>query len=290
MDLPLGPGHVFLLGKYSRAGDALRAHGIPAAAFASPAEMTWEELASVHTPEYLADLRGGRHTSRTIPSEIDLTPAIIDAFRRMAAGTVAAARAAMRLGAAMNLGGGFHHAFRDRPEGFCYLNDIALAIEALRRDGAARRFAVVDCDVHQGNGTAAIYRDDPDVFTLSLHQENNYPAKQRSTLDIGLDDGVADVEYLRLLKDALDGPVARHAPEAVCYVAGADTYEDDQLGGLALTKEGHRLRDRMVLDGFASRNVPVFVTLAGGYARDIRDTVDIYAATGREVWARATPR
>ena len=285
--VPLGEGHVFRLEKYTRAARALREAGVPAEAFADAAPATWEELARVHTPDYLAELRAARHTGRTVASELDLNSRIVDAFRRMAGGSIAAARTARERGLAMHFGGGLHHAFAERPEGFCYVNDIAVAIEHLRATSPTRRAAVIDCDVHQGNGTAWIYRDDPDVFTLSLHQEDNYPVKRESDLDRGLADGTGDAPYLEILEDALAEMSRRHAPEIACYVAGADTFREDLLGGLALTKEGHAARDRLVLDFLAARSVPCFVVLAGGYARDLQDTVDIYAATGREVWKRS---
>jgi acetoin utilization deacetylase AcuC-like enzyme len=193
----------------------------------------------------------------------------------------------MALGAAINLGGGFHHAGPDRAEGFCYINDLAVAIRVLQREGHVRRAAVVDLDVHQGNGTARVFEGDPSVFTLSIHQENNYPIpKACSSLDVGLADGTDDREYLARLGEALVS-VWAFAPEIVLVQAGADPYVDDQLGGLALTLAGLEARDRAVLDGCAQRGIPVAVTLGGGYARRLEDTVRIHAQTCRLVLALA---
>ena len=180
-----------------------------------------------------------------------------------------------------HLGGGFHHAHADHAEGFCYLNDIAVAVRALQRDGAVRRVAVVDCDVHQGNGTASLFRGDDSVFTFSIHQEYNYPSpKEPGDLDVGLEDGTGDDEYLAELGRALERVWAT-GPELVIYQAGADAYREDQLGGLGLTMAGLEARDRMVLEGCARRRVPAAVTLGGGYARRLEDTVAIHLATCR---------
>ena len=194
---------------------------------------------------------------------------------------MAAARAALAHRAAVHVGGGFHHASAERAEGFCYLNDVAVAIRALQNSGELRRAAVVDLDVHQGNGTALIFEGDPSVFTLSLHQESNYPSpKARSTLDLGLEDGLGDDAYLAVLDGALER-VWAFSPQLVMFVAGADPYVDDQLGGLALTFGGLEKRDRRVLEGCAERGIPVVVTLAGGYARRLEDTVAIHTSTCR---------
>src|SRR5690606_14448182 len=172
--------------------------------------------------------------------------------------------------------------------GFCFFNDVAVAIRVLEAEGAIGRVAVVDLDVHHGNGTARIFENDPGVFTFSLHQEHNYPSvKPRGSLDIGLPDGTRDAEYLAQLQDALPKVMA-HAPQLAFYLAGADPYEDDQLGGLALTKAGLRERDRMVFDACAAAGVPVVVLLAGGYARRLDDTIDIHYATFEE--ASRTPQ
>jgi acetoin utilization deacetylase AcuC-like enzyme len=202
-------------------------------------------------------------------------------------GTTLAAREALTRGFGVNLGGGFHHACPDHAEGFCYLNDIAVAIRTLQHEGRVLRAAIVDCDVHQGNGTARAFRGDDTVFTFSLHQQRNYPTpKEPGDLDVGLDDGTGDAEYLERLEQALER-VWESAPELVIYQAGADPYREDQLGGLALTIEGLAARDLMVLEGGARRGVPVAVTLGGGYARRLDDTVQIHLATCRQVFALA---
>jgi acetoin utilization deacetylase AcuC-like enzyme len=272
--------HVFPTEKYALVRERLLAMGALAPdELGEPLPATREQLLRVHTEVYLADLEGLRWTPRTAASELPLDAAIVRAYTLAAGGTLAAARVALARGAGTHIGGGFHHAFADRAEGFCYVNDLAVAARALQHEGAVERVAIVDLDVHQGNGTARIFEGDPTVFTLSIHQEDNYPVpKQRSTLDIGLANGTRDAAYLARLDDALDA-VWEFRPDLVLYQAGADPYEDDQLGGLALTLEGLAARDARVLDGGAARAVPVVVTLGGGYARSQDDTVAIHAAS-----------
>jgi len=198
-------------------------------------------------------------------------------------GTAGFSNEALTRGAAVNLGGGFHHAGPDRAEGFCYINDLAVAVRTLQHEGRVRRAAVVDLDVHQGNGTAAVFERDETVFTLSIHQENNYPVpKARGSLDVGLEDRTGDEAYRARLDEALER-VWAFAPEIVLYQAGADPYRDDQLGGLALTFEGLEARDRAVLEGCARRGIPTAVTLGGGYARQLEDTLRIHLQTCRLV-------
>ena len=183
----------------------------------------------------------------------------------------------------VHLGGGLHHAFPDHGEGFCLFNDVAVAIRRLQRDGRLRRAAIVDCDVHHGNGTAFIFAADPSVFTFSIHQQQNYPAwKPASDLDVGLDDGAGDDEYLTRLAAALPNVMRAH-PQLIVYLAGSDPFKEDRLGGLALTLEGLRRRDRLVLDAAASASIPVAVVLAGGYAERVEDTVQAHANTVVEV-------
>jgi acetoin utilization deacetylase AcuC-like enzyme len=277
----IGP-HVFPTVKYGLVRDRLVSEGwVRPGDIYDPPPAARELLELVHTPQYVDDLEALRMTPRTAYSELPLSEPIVESFRRAATGTLVAARSALTHRAAVHLGGGLHHASADHAEGFCYINDLAVAIRALQKEGAVRRVAVVDLDVHQGNGTAMIFEDDPTVFTLSLHQENNYPIpKARSTLDVGLDDGCGDDEYDRALSAALE-PVWTFAPELVLYAAGADPYVDDQLGGLALTFSGLERRDRRVLEGCASRRIPVAVTFAGGYARRLEDTVAIHSVTSR---------
>jgi acetoin utilization deacetylase AcuC-like enzyme len=205
---------------------------------------------------------------------------MVDAFWLAAGGTILAARLALRDGVGFNIGGGFHHAFPGHGEGFCAINDIAIAIRRLQREGVIRRAMVVDCDVHHGNGTAAIFAGDESVFTLSIHQANNYPSeKPLSSLDIHLADLVGDTEYLHRLGNGYRAALALFRPELIVYVAGADPYMEDQLGGLSLTFDGLRERDRLVLWTALSHNIPVAVVLAGGYAQSVEDTITIHANT-----------
>ena len=271
--------HVFPTEKFRLVRDGLIAAGLIAAGdVIVPEPAPREDLLLVHTAEYLDDLDALRWTPRTRMSELPLTAAIVRAYVLAAGGTTRAAREAMTHRVGVHLGGGFHHAFADLASGFCYINDLAVAVRVLQRDGAVRRAAVVDCDLHQGNGTAHLFQDDPSVFTFSIHQEHLYPVKERSDLDIGLDNGTGDEAYLERLSDGL-ARVWDHQPELVLYQAGADPYEDDQLGALRLTLAGLLARDRLVLEGCATRGIPAVVTLGGGYARRVSDTVRIHQST-----------
>lgn len=274
--------HVFPTRKYGLVLAALIEAGLVGPAdVIEPEPLPRAALERVHTREYLDDLEGLRWTPATMTAELPLTREIADAYLLAAGGTTRAARLSLDHRLAVHLGGGFHHAFAGRAEGFCYVNDLAVAIRALQAEGRVRRAAVVDLDVHQGNGTAAIFASDAQVFTLSFHQESNYPMpKPPSTLDVGLADGVGDDEYLRRLDDALPR-VWEFAPELLLYQAGADPYREDQLGGLALTIAGLEARDRRVLEGAVARGIPAVVTLGGGYARRVEDTVAIHATTCR---------
>jgi acetoin utilization deacetylase AcuC-like enzyme len=274
--------HVFPVGKFRAVRDALVAGGLVAPEHVlAPEPPSRALLALAHDPEYLEDLERAAVTWRTARSELPVEPDVIRAFALSAAGTTLAARHALRAGAAAHAGGGLHHAYAGHAEGFCYINDLAVAAGAMRHEGLARRIAVVDLDVHQGNGTASIFQNQPEVFTLSLHQELNYPQpKERGDLDVGLRDGANDEEYLAALVPALRS-VWEHRPDLVLYQAGADPYEDDQLGGLALSFAGLEERDRVVIAGCRSRGIPVVVTLGGGYARRTEDTVRIHVTTCR---------
>jgi acetoin utilization deacetylase AcuC-like enzyme len=273
--------HVFPMEKYDLVLRDLIAGGdLPPDAVIEPEPASDEELRLVHTAAYLDDLAALRWTPRTASSELPLTAGVVEAYRWMAGGTVRAAREALTTGMAVHIGGGFHHAFADLASGFCYLNDLAIAIRVVRRDRGIARAAVIDVDLHQGNGTAHIFQSEPEVFTFSIHQERLYPIKERGSLDIGLDDGTGDDEYLRRLAVGLEH-VWDHRPEFVLVQAGADPYLDDQLGALRLTVEGLAARDRMVLAGCAGRGIPVAVTLGGGYARQLTDLVRIHAQTCR---------
>jgi acetoin utilization deacetylase AcuC-like enzyme len=260
---------------------------------------SWDDLALVHTPDYLAKLRSGAMAIEDIAQlELPWSPQMVEGFRLMVGGTMAAALIAagdrespltrpanpqppIHNPLGIHLGGGLHHAFPNHGEGFCPFNDIAVAVRVLQRRGL-ERMAIVDLDVHHGNGTAFIFESDPRVFTFSMHQQHNYPMwKPRGSLDIGLADGTHDATYLAALEGALPEVMA-HRPECVFYLAGADPYEDDQLGGLRLSKEGLRARDRMVVDAVRRASTPLVVVLAGGYARRIEDTVAIHTATVEE--------
>jgi acetoin utilization deacetylase AcuC-like enzyme len=271
--------HVFPTVKYRLVREGLMAAGaITGQEVLVPEPASREDLLLVHTPEYLDDLACLRRTPRTSMSELPLTEGIVRAYVLAAGGTTLAARQALLHGAGVHLGGGFHHAFADLASGFCYINDLAVAIRVLQREGAIRRAAVVDCDLHQGNGTAHLFRDDDDVFTFSIHQEHLYPVKEASDLDIGLENGADDSEFNGRLAEALP-KVWAHAPEIVLYQAGADPFEDDQLGSLRLTFAGLLERDRLVIAGCAERGIPVAVTLGGGYARRVSDTARIHQTT-----------
>ena len=280
--------HVFPMEKFRLVYDALLRDGdVPASAFLAPGPATLDDLRLVHTKAYLDDLVALRSTARTLPSELPLSSQIVRAYFLAAGGTILACRRALADGRSMNLTGGFHHTFPDHAEGFCYINDIAVAVRKLRAEGRVARAAVVDCDLHQGNGTAAIFQTDPSVFTFSMHQENNYPIKQQSDIDIGLDDGTGDDEYVELLERHLVEILDSFQPELVLYVAGADPYERDQLGGLGLSLDGLRRRDGCVIGHCAARNIPLAVVLAGGYAQDLAETIQIHHTTARLLWEAA---
>jgi acetoin utilization deacetylase AcuC-like enzyme len=283
------PGHVWPTAKYRLIAERLGCGGPaggsrpPGLTFVEPPLASWDDLALVHSAEYLAKLRGGTLTADEIATlELPWMPEFADTFRLMAGGTCAAAGAALQDGCAAHLGGGLHHAFAGHGEGFCPVNDVAIAIRVLQRDRRIRSAAVVDLDVHHGNGTAMIFESDPDVFTFSMHQQHNYPFfKPRGDLDIGLEDGVRDERYLGLLRGALPRVMESREsrPELIVYVAGADPYEQDRLGGLKLTKTGLAERDRLVVEAARSAGVPLVTVLAGGYAVDVQDTVDIQVTT-----------
>lgn len=270
--------------KYRLVRDRLLAEGtIADTDVVEPTPASDDDVALVHTSDYIRKIKTGiLSLEEQLVLEVPFSPALREATWICAGGSALAGRLALNKGIAVHLGGGFHHAFPDHGEGFCLINDVAIAIRALQREGAVRRVAVVDLDVHHGNGTAAIFQADPDVFTFSMHQERNYPAwKPPSDLDIGLDDGVGDEKYLALLDRHLPEILNRHRPELVFYLAGADPYQFDQLGGLGLTLAGLRRRDELVFARAASEHVAVAVCLAGGYALNPDDTVEIHCNTVR---------
>jgi acetoin utilization deacetylase AcuC-like enzyme len=245
-----------------------------------------EDLLLVHEPGYLAHLRRlAEFGWGFLTPDTPVSPEILDKAILAAGGTLLAGRLALGRGAALHLSGGFHHAFSDHGEGFCYINDVAVAIRCLQRDGALVRAAIIDCDVHQGNGNAAIFRGDESVFTFSIHEEDNYPMpKPPSDLDLGLPWRCRDAHYLDGVREGVEAALGSRPDLAFC-LAGADPYEGDMLGGLAVTMQGLLERDRLVLSACAGAGVPVAVVLAGGYARDTADTVAIHCATAREVKA-----
>jgi len=280
-DLHLG-AHVFPSKKYKWLRDRLiRTRFATAEDFVEPTPATDEDILLVHDAEWVGKLRNGTLSYQDILRlEIPYSRQMVEAFWLAAGGTIAAARLALQHGFGFNIGGGFHHAFPAHGEGFCAINDIAVAIRRLQRDGAIRRAMVVDCDVHHGNGTAAIFAGDQSVFTLSIHQFNNYPTeKPPSSLDIHLADGIGDAEYLHRLGNGYRAALAMTQPELVVYVAGADPYYEDQLGGLSLTFDGLKERDRLVLWTALTHRIPVAVVLAGGYAQSVEDTITIHANT-----------
>jgi acetoin utilization deacetylase AcuC-like enzyme len=249
--------------------------------FLMPEPAADEDVLRVHTPAYVQKLQTDSLTlSERMKLEIPVSESTVQAFWLAAGGSILAGRQALRDGFAANLSGGFHHAYPDHGEGFCMLHDVAIAIRALQARGAIRTAMTVDTDVHHGNGTAAIFANDASVYTLSIHQENNYPMpKPPSDQDIGLDDGTRDAEYLAVLKKGLIHSLKTITPDLIFYVGGADPYREDQLGGLALTLEGLQKRDRLVFEHARRRGIPVASTMAGGYARRVADTVRIHINT-----------
>lgn len=280
-DLNLG-AHVFPSNKYRYVRDLLLSDGIAVAGdFLTPESASDEDILRVHSQEYVEKLKAGTLTYLEIlRMEVPYSPQLIEACWLAAGGSILAARCALADGWAGNIGGGFHHAYADHGEGFCVIHDVAVAIRRLQFDGKIQTAMVVDTDVHQGNGTAAIFARDESVFTLSIHQENNYPhPKPPSNIDVNLPDGIGDKEYLAILEKYVHQAFHHFSPQLLFYVAGADPYREDQLGGLALTIEGLAKRDALVFDYARRHRVPVAITLAGGYARRVADTVRIHANT-----------
>ena len=309
--LPIG-SHVFPAEKYQRIHEGLLAAGVAESSdFVVPRPATDHDVLLVHTPQYVEKLRTGTLSQREeLELEVPYSPELVRAFWLAAGGSILAAEHALNDGVAISIGGGFHHAFPDHGEGFCLIHDVAIAIRRMQRDGKIRTAMTVDCDVHQGNGTAAIFAgsrtaSEPlpsvptpppnpsntspakmrsaqagDVFTISLHQENNYPLwKPPSSIDIDLPDEIGDDDYLAWLDNALSSGLRQFEPELICYLAGADPYRQDQLGGLALTIGGLKKRDELVFRVAKARGIPVMVTFAGGYALHVEDTVTIHSNT-----------
>jgi acetoin utilization deacetylase AcuC-like enzyme len=284
-EVDLGP-HVFATHKYRLVRDLLLAGTwVSPDQFVEAEPVPPDALARVHTAAYLLKIRDDDLSpAERYVLEVPFTRALERAAMVCCGGTLLAGRLACEEGVAAHLGGGFHHAFADHGEGFCLLNDVAVAATALLDEGVVSRVLVVDLDVHQGNGTAHIFLGDGRVFTFSMHQERNYPQeKAGSDLDIGLPDGTGDAQYLATLEVNLPRIVERHRPELAFYLAGADPFREDQLGGLSLTREGLRGRDAYVLRTLRGADCAVAVTLAGGYAVRVADTVAIHAATVEEM-------
>ncbi len=319
--LPIG-NHVFPAEKYRRIHNRLISTGIAGPEdFLEPQPATDQDILLVHKPEYVQKLKTGTLTQREeMEMEIPYSKELVDAFWLAAGGSILAARHCLIDGVCISIGGGFHHAFPDHGEGFCMIHDVAVAIRRLQSDDKIRTAMTVDCDVHQGNGTAAIFagtrtasallpsssvstvehpKNAPrgkmrgahagDVFTISLHQHNNYPLwKPPSSIDVDLPDGTSDDDYLAWLDNAVSSGLRQFEPDLICYVAGADPYCEDQLGGLNLTIEGLKKRDKLVFTVAKARSIPVMVTYAGGYAQNVEDTVTIHSNTivaAKEVFA-----
>ena len=316
--LPIG-AHVFPAEKYRRIHQHLLATRVAEADdFLTPKLASDQDILLVHTPAYVQKLKTGTLSPREeLEMEVPYSPELVRAFWLAAGGSILAADHALKDRIAFNIGGGFHHAFPDHGEGFCMIHDVAVAIRRMQRDDKITRAMTVDCDVHQGNGTAAIFAGvrvptgplpstsaSPlnlatpakvrnahagDVFTISLHQENNYPMwKPPSSIDVDLPDNIGDDDYLAWLDNALSSGLRQFDPELICYIAGADPYREDQLGGLSLTIEGLKGRDELVFRVARARNIPVMVTFAGGYAKQVDDTVTIHCNSvlaAREIFA-----
>ena len=281
----IGENHVFPIRKFELVRDKLLKEGtLRLSEIVEPQPAKIEDVLLVHTEDYIMRLRSGTLTTREIRRlGLPWSKSLVRRSFLACSGTINAARHALRNAAASNLAGGTHHAFPDRGEGFCVLNDVAVAIKVLQKENLARRFLIVDCDVHQGNGTAFIFKNDADVFTFSMHGAKNYPLfKETSSLDIELPDKTTDDEFLHILNEALP-EIFRHEPDLVFYLGGADPFEKDQLGRLGLTIEGLRRRDEAVLKFARDEQIPVVTVMSGGYAPDINDTVEIHCNTIRAV-------
>jgi acetoin utilization deacetylase AcuC-like enzyme len=278
--LPLPAGHRFPMQKYRLVREGV-SHELPDVEFHEAPHTTDGVLALAHHPRYIQCVSNGMLT----PAEqkaigFPWSPQMVERSRRSAGATIAACRAAMEEGSAVNLAGGTHHAYADHGEGFCIFNDAAIAARLMQAERRAKRVAIVDLDVHQGNGTASILAHDDSVFTLSLHGEHNYPfRKEVSDLDVPLPDGTGDDAYLDALRNALAALFTRFSPQLIIYLAGADPHEGDRLGRLKLTMQGLAARDRMVLDAARQREIPVAITMAGGYGKNIEDTVAVHVQT-----------
>jgi acetoin utilization deacetylase AcuC-like enzyme len=281
----IGENHVFPIRKFELVRDKLLLEGtLQSDEIVEPQAAKIEDVLLVHTEDYIKRLREGTLTRQEVRKlGLPWSEALVRRSFLATSGTINAAKAALDFGVSSNLAGGTHHAFPDRGEGFCVLNDVAVAIRVLQRENTAKRFLIVDCDVHQGNGTAFIFKTEDEVFTFSMHGEKNYPLfKETSNLDLELPDKTSDKEFLEILNEALPR-IFMHNPDIVFYLGGADPYEKDKLGRLNLSVEGLRKRDEIVLEFAKLQNVPVVTMMSGGYALDINDTVEIHCNTIRAV-------
>lgn len=307
--LPIGE-HVFRADKYRLIRERLVHEGVADDNdFVAPPAAAEEDILLVHSPHYVNKLMEGSLSAREeLQMEIPYSPQVVETFLLHTGGSIMAAERALTDGVCFNLGGGFHHAFPDHGEGFCMMHDVAIAIRKMQKSKRIERAMTIDCDVHQGNGTAAIFGGpkaatptlpsaspgtvfglaparmvqgtSKDVFTISLHQENNYPlSKPPSSIDVNLPDGCSDEEYLAWLDNALSSGLRQFEPQLLCYVAGADPFCEDQLGGLNLTLDGLKRRDELIFRVARARELPVMVTYAGGYATRVEDTVAIHCNT-----------
>jgi acetoin utilization deacetylase AcuC-like enzyme len=280
----VGEGHRFPMRKYGLVYDQLMAEGtLCAEQIVSPAPVSVETLLLVHHRDYVERFLAGQMTSKEMRAlGLPWSTALVRRARLAVQGTLLASRLALRYGLAANLAGGSHHAFADHGEGFSVFHDMAVAVRVLQRDCGLQRVGIIDCDVHQGNGTAVIFQHDPRVYTCSFHGEKNYPfRKATSQLDIALPDDTDDAAYLQALKTYVPRMLDEARPEVVWYQAGVDPYEGDKLGRLSLTLEGLRQRDHYVLETCRTANIPVVVTMGGGYAPQIEDIVEAHCNTIR---------
>ncbi|QIN82706.1 histone deacetylase [Rubrobacter tropicus] len=291
--LPLPEGHRFPMTKYSLLRERVEASSVCGPGeLRQPEAVTDEEILRAHDRGYLYRVASGALTGKEIRRiGFPWSERMVERSRRASGGTLGACLAALEEGFAANLAGGTHHAFAHRGEGYCVFNDSAIAARAVQAAGRAGRVVIIDTDVHQGNGTAAILQGDPTVFTFSIHGEKNFPFhKERSDLDAPLPDGADDGEYLDALRSGLERALEESRPDLAIYLAGADPFEGDRLGRLSVSKAGLAERDRLVLEGCRERNVPVAVTMAGGYSEDVGDIVDVHFASIQRAAKMAQPQ
>jgi acetoin utilization deacetylase AcuC-like enzyme len=280
--LPLPPTHRFPMRKYALLRERILSHGLAGHhELLRPPAATDEQLLRAHSAEYINRVSTGQLSDAEIRRlGFPWSPQLVERSRRSSGATISACRSAREDGCSINLAGGTHHAYRDRAEGFCLFNDSVIAARDLQSNGLASNVLIIDCDVHQGNGTASIVRNDPSIYAFSIHSERNYPKpKEISDLDIGLPDGTGDDEYLAALRYGLSTAFRESAPDQAIFLAGADPYHGDRLGRLSLTLDGLAARDRLVLQTCREKSIPVAVSMAGGYCPDIHQIVDCHFQT-----------